>query len=214
METNGPRVQLRLSCGLSDPPLTFFFMNGSSLVSKRFLFLLRGLSSSRCRGTASRGGGGGVGGGGRFFGGSSSFLFGQSSRSAFLFTAQVVFKAATVAGAGAGVGGGGSASSLGSRFSRGSFSREPGRLEAYLKPGPRFCFFMRTTQKQQRRGFVRRVVGRQVHAYLPGLPGLVALGALPAVGQLVVDHPARVLHLRKKTNSSSIPDINKQTKNP
>ncbi|TNN73778.1 hypothetical protein EYF80_015986 [Liparis tanakae] len=82
-----------------------------------------GLSSSRGRSVPSR-----DSRGGRFFGGSSSFLFGTSSRSAFLFAADVGLSAVTAAVANMG----GSGSSFESRFSRGSFSSEPGRRDTLL----------------------------------------------------------------------------------
>lgn len=113
-------------------------MTGSSLVSNSFLFFLSGLSSSLTRGIPSR-----DNSGGRFFGGSSSFLLGHSSRSAFLFTADVGVKAVTVAVATIG----GSGSSFESRFNRGSFSSEPGRFDAYLNPGPLFCFEAKRLEK-------------------------------------------------------------------
>jgi len=124
----------------TDKGLTFFFtMTGSSLVSKSFLFLLSGLSSILGRGVPSR-----DSKGGRFFGGSSSFLLGTSSRSAFLLRADVAVRAVTVAVATIGESG----SSFESRFNRGSFSREPGRLDAYLNPGPLFCFEAKRLEKQ------------------------------------------------------------------
>lgn len=100
-------------------------------MSKSFLFFRSGFSSGLGRSTASR-----DSSGGRFFAGSSSLALGISSRSAFLFTADAAVKALTVAVAN----NGGSGSSFESRFSRGSFSSEPGRFEAYLNPGPLFCF--------------------------------------------------------------------------
>ena len=121
--------------------LTFFFTTtGSSLVSNSFLFFLSGLSSSLGRGIPSR-----DSRGGRFFGGSSSFLLEMTSRSAFLFTADVVVKAVTVAVAT----NGGSGSSFESRFNRGSFRREPGRFDAYLNPGPLFCFEAKRLEKRE-----------------------------------------------------------------
>lgn len=121
--------------------LTFFFtITGSSLVSNSFLFFRSGLSSTRARGALSR-----DSRGGRFFGGSSSLLFGTTSRSAFLFTAD----AAVSAAAGVGASAGGSGSSFGSRFGRGSLRREPGRFEAYLNPGPLFCFVAKSLEKQR-----------------------------------------------------------------
>lgn len=115
-------------------------MAGSSFVSKSFLFFLRGLSSSLGLGVPSR-----IKSGGRFFGDSSSFLLGHSSRSAFLFTADVGVKAVTVAVATIG----GSGSSFESRFNRGSLSREPGRFDAYLNPGPLFCFEAKRLEKRR-----------------------------------------------------------------
>lgn len=166
-------------------------MIGSSLVSKSFLFFLRGLSSSLGRGVPSK-----VSKGGRFFGGSSSFLFGISSRSAFLFTAVAVVKAVTVAVATSG----GSGSSFESRFNRGSFSREPGRFDAYLNPGPLFCFEAKRLEKQRAQlyfsgsEFVRQsqmfdhvMIQTHTDTYFPCFPGMVALWALPAVWQLVID---------------------------
>lgn len=136
-----PLYSVKLTRLQIDKGLTFFFtMTGSSLVSKSFLFFLRGLSSSLGRGVPSR-----DSKGGRFFGGSSSFLLGISSRSAFLFTADVVVKAVTVAVATIG----GSGSSLESRFNRGSFSSEPGRFDAYLNPGPLFCFEAKRLEKKR-----------------------------------------------------------------
>lgn len=38
---------------------------------------------------------------------------------------------------------------------------------------------------------------KKAQTYFPSLPGLVALWALPAVGQLIVDDPARVFDLKK-----------------
>lgn len=121
--------------------LTFFFtVTGSSLVSNSFLFFLSGLSSSLARGTLSR-----DSRGGRFFGGSSSLLLETTSRSAFLFTADVAVSALT--GVGASVGGSGS--SFGSRIKRGSLRSEPGRFDAYLNPGPLFCFVAKSLEKQR-----------------------------------------------------------------
>lgn len=112
--------------------LTFFLTKlGSSFVSKSFLFFLRGLSSNLGRGIPSR-----ESKGGRFLGGSSSFFFAITSRSTFLFTAEVVVKAAIGVGATMARSG----SSFESRFNLGSLSSEPGRLDAYLNPGPLFCF--------------------------------------------------------------------------
>lgn len=115
---------------------------GSSFVSNSFLFFLNGLSSSRVRGTLSR-----ASSGGRFFGGSSSFLLELTSRSAFLFTADVVVSVATVVEAI--TTGGGSGSSFESRFNRGSLRREPGRFDAYLNPGPLFCFVAKRLEKKR-----------------------------------------------------------------
>lgn len=203
-----------------DEGLTFFFtMTGSSLVSKSFLFFLSGLSSSLGRGGPSR-----DSKGGRFFGGSSSFLLGISSRSAFLFTADVDVKAVTVAVATMG----GSGSSFGSRFKRGSFSSEPGRFDAYLKPGPLFCFEAKRLEKREHNFillvlrpwyislfsflfcfmlfYVFTLIQYKAHtdAYFPCFPSMVALWALPAVWQFIVDDSIWIFYLIKKKHIETI----------
>lgn len=128
--------------------LTFFFnIMGSSFVSNSFLFFLNGLSSSRVRGKLSR-----ASRGGRFFGGSSSFFFKVTSRSAFLFTADEVISGVTGVVAittGSDGGGSDSGSSFESRFKRGSLRREPGRFDAYLNPGPLFCFVAKRLEEKR-----------------------------------------------------------------
>lgn len=66
---------------------------------------------------------------GDFLACSSDFRLGVSSHSLFRFAASVT--------------------SLLSRFIFCSFSSEPGRLDAYLNPGPRFCLYAKETQKTQ-----------------------------------------------------------------
>lgn len=101
-------------------------------MSNSILFFLRGLSSGLGRGSPPR-----DSMGERFFrgGDSSAFVLGVSSRSAFLFTV-VMVSVVPVGDVGRL---GGSGSSLMSRFNRESFSSDPGRLDAYLNPGPLFC---------------------------------------------------------------------------
>lgn len=184
-------------------------MTGSSLVSKSFLFFLSGLSSSLGRGVPSR-----DSKGERFFGGSSSFLFKTSSRSAFLFTADVVVKAVTVAAATMGESG----SSFKSRLNRGSFSSEPGRFDAYLNPGPLFCFEAKRLEKREN-NFISLVlrlfwdtvnclitswlrhIENEAHtdAYFPCFPCMVALRTLPAVWQLIIHYSIWIFNLTRST---------------
>lgn len=82
-----------------------------------FLFLRRSSGFLLSRGS--------IGG---LFGWSSDFFRGASSHSTFRFTAS-------------------GTTSLFSRLIFCSLSNEPGRLEAYLNPGPRFCLYAREEQK-------------------------------------------------------------------
>ena len=168
-------------------------------MSKSFLFFLSGLSSSLGRGVPSR-----DNNGGRFFGGSSSFLLGTSSRSAFLFTADVVVSAVTVAVATMGESG----SSFESRINRVSLSSEPGRFDAYLNPGPLFCFEAKRVETKRAQLYFTsseilrfRLIQNKVHtdAYFPCFPRMVALWTLPAVWQLIIDDSIGIFYLNERS---------------
>lgn len=120
--------------------VTFFLeiaSSSSSSSSNNFLFFLKKL------GTSDRGLGRplGVKSGGRREGRSSVFSLGVSSLSLFL-----LMDAAPVNIW--------SPSSLPSRPAFCSLRRDPGRLDAYLKPGPRFCLQAKEWQENTKDNFI------------------------------------------------------------
>lgn len=79
-------------------------------------------------------------------------------------------------------------------------ARQVGRV---LETWPPFLLFEQNKQKQ--RSFClsnsfEESHRKKAHTHLPSLPGLVALGALPAVWQLIVDDPARIFDLKKSVS--------------